>query len=157
MDHKVSPFFYRRLNRKSSIHLSNVRIILDPAVLKALLDFVLQTLATFHLDVTKANPDFETTANSLWDFSTEFLQNGASTQDVKNAALSILLALALRTGAVNRITQVIQHLLQENVSVDPRIYGLIHTVCDILPNFNLYPPPNKVSSACFLTFLLIFS
>lgn len=146
LDHKVSGFvvfllYYICLN------VFRCCISSDASVLKALLDFVLQTLANFHLDVTKMNADFETTANSLWDFATEFLQSSASPQDVKNAALSILLALALRTGAVNRITQVIQHLLQENVSVDPQIYGLIHTICDILPNFNLYPPPNKVSQS----------
>ncbi len=122
-------------------------------MLKGLLDFVLQTLSSFQFDLMKSNADFEATAISLWDFANEFFESPSSPVDVKNAALSILLAVALRTGTVNRIIRVVQYLFRDDVMVDRRIYGLIHTICDILPNFNLYPPSNKV----YIRPLLIYS
>jgi hypothetical protein len=133
----------------SNNSISKSFFLSDPILVKALFDYILQTLSNASFDMTASSQEFVDTANSMWSFVEEFLTTDS--EAIKGSALSILLALALRVGSVSKILQVVKYLLkEETLKIDQSVYPLINLSCEVLPNFNLFPPHNKVKILPFI-------
>lgn len=120
-----------------------VFLCIDPAVMIALLETLLDSLTTFEPSSFEMSGALEHTVDTIRSFAKEMYTSKHN--GVQSQCLSILMVIGLLCGSIQMIVEAVQFMMKQKVGLHPKVLLMLKKVAAMDPDFNIAFPNNKVS------------